>query len=95
MTRPFFHACGARDAIISFTDWRVTYQIPLTYESTNIENGGLDAETGVFQASWPGSYQVTWSFGTRNDYNDRETSVYLRKNTAYIEESKIDSNFSP
>ena len=62
---PYHHSCSSIE-LVKLTQSVVTYQ-KLLYNSTNVNLGGMDLNTGLFTSGWPGSYQVTWSFESLND----------------------------
>ena len=63
---PAMHFCG------SYADNMNTLGYPVTYQSffhrfSTVGSGGLDLESGIFTAGWPGTYQVSWSFWNGDD----------------------------
>ena len=82
---PFFHTCGYKH-FKSINAQSMTYD-SLSYNSTNIEGGGLDIVTGIFTSSYPGTYYVTWSLMAEDNAGDGWVWIYLRKNSHNIDES--------
>jgi len=61
------------------TESIITYN-SLFYSRTNQETGGLDLSSGLFTAGYPGTYTVTWSLWSSNDFGDDKMVIYLYKN---------------
>ena len=79
---PFLHSCGYQmnNRLKSKT---ITYE-SLLYNSTNIEGGGLDLETGVFVSPHPGTYTVSWSLHAADGLRDNFVFIYLSKGRLLI-----------
>ena len=83
---PYSHACGGYNDRLQLTSNTISYKT-LLYSSTNVKEGGLDIETGVFTAGWPGSYTITWSLRAANDAGEEVVNIHLRKNGQTIPDS--------
>merc|ERR1711915_347812 len=46
----------------------------------NTEEGGLDLNTGVYTAPWPGTYSITYSLENGNDPGENTVEIHLHKN---------------
>ena len=82
---PFIHACGSHYESLSASSGTIPYT-SLLYSSTNLEDGGLDINTGVFTAPWGGSYTVSWYTAAVMDPG-KYVDIYLQKNGENILES--------
>ena len=66
---PYLHQCGYSLDAGQGSKFTITFD-NLFYSSTNTEGGGLDLETGVFTAPYPGTYTITYSLSAQNNNND-------------------------
>ena len=89
---PSAHFCASHSSGISITSEIVPYT-KLLYASTNLNIGGLNIVSGIFEAGHGGAYSVSWSLVEQNDVSDSYVAIYLRKNQQKIEESEHFSQF--
>merc|ERR1711915_400140 len=83
------------------------YQISTSAKSSNVHydsifysrtndwtsEGGMDLGSGVYTAPVPGTYVITYSLRSSNDYSDNNISLYLRKNGIILDETRHWSDY--
>merc|ERR1712215_50671 len=69
---------------------KISYE-RLVDSSTYVDGADMDIVTGVFTSGLGGMFTVTWSVLSRNEPEDQDMFIYLRKNGAIITESRLHS----
>merc|ERR1712098_10230 len=82
---PESFACGYKDYWPA-THSTVTYD-SIFYERSNQPTGGLDIGSGVFTASYPGTYTVSWTLWSGNSYG-LYAYLFLYRNGERVVESQ-------
>merc|ERR1712083_598221 len=90
---PYMHTCGWRGK--TFVVEEAVWYENIFYDSTNMESGGLDWESGVFTAGHPGTYTISWSLMMEGDMGDKALHVVLRKNGIGIDDTFHESYYNP
>ena len=92
----YLHICAENSGISKPPLSRNLHFTSILYSSTNMADGGLDIETGVFTCPTPGTYSVTWSMivTDSHDMGQHWLSLFLRKNRRDIIHSLYWSYFT-